>query len=174
MKISGKNITRKKHSSVLRLVYTLGRISILKVSLTLCVGCVNPDSSTSEANDSTRTFRELVEDAKATARSAREERAGFALYTKYCQVCHGVEGDGKGFNAFNLQDSFGIQPADFTDSASAATRADSRTFLIISEGGTAVEKSQYMPPWEGTLSSEEIENTATYIRQFSRSKSRKE
>jgi mono/diheme cytochrome c family protein len=98
------------------------------------------------------------------------EYTGKLIFTRYCKVCHGAEGDGKGFNAFNLQNSFGIQPANFTDSTVIATLTDEAMTIAISKGAKAVGKSQYMPPWGGTLSSEEIDNVVAYIKVLSRLK----
>ncbi|MBI4535807.1 MAG: cytochrome c [Ignavibacteriae bacterium] len=127
-------------------------------------GCSKPGNSIAIAGDSTRTFREIVEHSPGRLGLSKTELAGKIVFTKYCQVCHGAEGDGKGFNAFNLQNSFGTQPANFTDSTTLAALSEETIITAISKGGKAVGKSQYMPPWGGTLRTEEVENVAAYIK----------
>jgi mono/diheme cytochrome c family protein len=91
-----------------------------------------------------------------TAETAR----GKELYLKNCVVCHGVSGDGKGFNAYNLKSNFGVEPFDFTD-ASAQIPFD-EVKKAIAYGGPAVNKSQYMPPWGATFIEYDLACIATY------------
>jgi len=72
--------------------------------------------------------------------------------------------------AFNPQNSFGVQPANFSDSAMMAALPEETMIMAISRGGKAVGKSQYMPPWGGTLSSGEVENVVAYIKALSKTK----
>lgn len=60
-----------------------------------------------------------------------EERQGSALYAKYCAVCHGKEGKGDGFNAFNLDP----RPRDFSDSTYMAALSDDQIVQTIGGGG---------------------------------------
>ena len=117
-----------------------------------------------------RSFKEMIENPPYSDTLSRVEYRGKSVYLRYCQVCHGAEGDGKGFNAFNLQNSFGIQPADFTDSTVMAALMDKEMIGAISKGGKSVGKSRYMPPWGGTLSGEEIEDVIAYVKALSRLK----
>ena len=90
-------------------------------------------------------------------------RVGEKLYTKYCEICHGAAGDGKGFNAYTLE----VQPRDFTNRQYMNALADSRLAETIREGGRGVNKSVLMQTWGGTLSPLEINYLVQYLRQFS-------
>jgi cytochrome c oxidase cbb3-type subunit III len=92
-----------------------------------------------------------------------EERQGAALYGKYCSVCHGTEGKGDGFNAFNLDP----RPRDFSDSTFMKALSDDQLVQTISGGGKSVNKSPLMPSYRGTLSRQQI----SYIVRFIRSRS---
>ena len=144
--------------------------SLATFSLLWCMGCSKPGVTPLQSNDSTLTFREVVENPHNALRFNKTELAGRLIFTGYCQVCHGPDGDGTGFNAFNLQNSFGVQPANFTDSAMMAALPEETMIMAISRGGKAVGKSQYMPPWGGTLSSGEVENVVAYIKALSKTK----
>jgi cytochrome c oxidase cbb3-type subunit 3 len=91
-----------------------------------------------------------------------EQREGRFLYTKYCSVCHGVEGKGDGFNAFNLEP----KPKDFSEKQYMQALSDLRLIEIITQGGRAVNKSQSMPSWGGRMTKLEIEYIAAYVRTF--------
>ena len=70
-----------------------------------------------------------------------EERQGKHLYEQYCLVCHGQEGKGDGFNAFNLDP----RPRDFSDSVYMNALGDKQAIETISGGGRSVNKSPLMP-----------------------------
>lgn len=91
-------------------------------------------------------------------------RSGQAIYGRYCAVCHGTEGEGDGFNAYNLQSNFGTPPTAFTDSTVWKDLDLKTARTAVALGGKAVGRSQYMPPWGETLSPQEIEDVLAYIR----------
>jgi mono/diheme cytochrome c family protein len=92
-----------------------------------------------------------------------EERQGSALYAKYCAVCHGKEGKGDGFNAFNLDP----RPRDFSDSTYMAALSDDQIIQTIGGGGRSVNKSPLMPSYSWTIDAMQIHYVASYLRTFS-------
>lgn len=91
-----------------------------------------------------------------------EERQGKQIYMKYCAVCHGEEGKGDGFNAYNLDP----KPRNFTDTIYMNVLSDIRLLETIREGGRGVNKSPLMPSWGGRLKGEEIEYVMAYVHSF--------
>ena len=86
------------------------------------------------------------------------------LYLHYCSVCHGAEGKGDGFNAYNLDP----KPRNFTDSTFLSKADSAYVVKVIEGGGRAVELSAMMPPYGRTLTAEEIEKLAEYVLFLSR------
>ena len=81
------------------------------------------------------------------------------LYSRYCSVCHGLNGKGDGFNAFNLDP----KPRSFTDSSFIA-RIDSELIQeTITKGGAGVGLSPLMPPWGSTLTKKDIELLTAHV-----------
>ena len=79
---------------------------------------------------------------------------GGIVFKNYCKLCHGERADGiaraaKLYGVANLA----IKPAD----------AD-YYFKIIRGGGQSVGKSEFMPPWEGELSEEQIRDVVAYLK----------
>lgn len=133
-------------------------------SLTACIvmallGCSYEHESTEAAADTARATR-----ASGPLRElpllTYEQRQGKHVYAKYCTVCHGVEGKGDGFNAFNLDP----KPRDFTDSRTMNAMTDARLLETITEGGRGVNRSVLMPSWGGRLTNIERTYVAAYIR----------
>ena len=103
---------------------------------------------------------------RAVNSPAQQLEAGQTIYTERCQVCHGVEGDGNGPAAVNMDP----RPRDFRrgwykirTTASGQLPTDDDLFQVIANGmpGTT------MPAWIGVLTAEEIRAVATYIKTFS-------
>jgi mono/diheme cytochrome c family protein len=84
---------------------------------------------------------------------------GRNVYGRYCSVCHGVQGKGDGFNAFNLNP----RPRNFTDSAFLARLDERLVRETIAKGGSAVGLSPLMPPWGHTLTDRDIELVSQYV-----------
>jgi mono/diheme cytochrome c family protein len=95
-------------------------------------------------------------------------REGRALYRHYCLNCHGDEGKGDGFNAYNLDP----KPRSLADSTFQAQRSDADLQAAIHSGGGAVGLSTGMPPWGRTLSERQILNVVEYVRTLAASEDR--
>lgn len=89
-----------------------------------------------------------------------DESATAALYRRDCAPCHGVAGDGNGFNAPRLS----VKPTAHGDAAYLATRADDTLYDGIASGGAILGKSHLMPPWGETLSAEQIAGLVGHLR----------
>ena len=95
-----------------------------------------------------------------------EQYQGKHLYKKYCLVCHGVEGKGDWFNAFNLDP----KPRDFSDAAYMKALDNDRLIQTIRDGGRGMNKSPLMPSWGGRLTKNEMTYLAAYVRTFAPAK----
>ncbi|MEW6714711.1 MAG: cytochrome c [Nitrospirota bacterium] len=84
------------------------------------------------------------------------------LYSYYCSPCHGVKGDGNGFNAKNLDP----RPANHTNPNLMTKRTDEELFDAISGGGKRVGKSTLMPPWGNTFDKGQIKSLVQYLRKL--------
>lgn len=91
------------------------------------------------------------------------ERQGRRLYERYCAVCHGVTGEGDGFNAFNLDP----RPRSLADSAYVEALSDETLAQTIALGGRGVNKSVLMPAYLNTLTQDQIRYVVAYIRALS-------
>jgi len=83
-------------------------------------------------------------------------------YNANCAPCHGILGDGSGFNATNLS----VSPGNFTDGETIGLRSDNTLFDTIYGGGKIMNKSHFMPPWGQKLSRHEIVEYVSQIRKF--------
>ncbi len=90
------------------------------------------------------------------------ERRGKSLYDNYCAVCHGVNGEGDGFNSYNLNP----KPHSFADSSYMVKLSEQVLSQIISLGGRSINKSVMMPQYSGTFTDDEMEWIIDYIRTF--------
>jgi mono/diheme cytochrome c family protein len=85
---------------------------------------------------------------------------GKKIFTQRCWGCHGLTGHGDGPAA----NSFEPKPRNLSDGRYVSTVSDERMFRTISEGGAAMGKSPFMPPWKGVLSETDIRDVIAYIR----------
>ncbi len=88
------------------------------------------------------------------------QACGRVIYMHYCQICHGDEGRGDGFNSGNLA----VTPRDFSVPAFWKTATQENLLSAITAGGTAVGKSVLMPAWGKTLSPGQIDNVVAFLR----------
>ncbi len=84
----------------------------------------------------------------------------------YCTPCHGTKGDGKGFNAKNLDP----RPANHTDANFMSKKTDKDLYDAISGGGKAVGKAALMPPWGNTFDKAQIKSLVLYLRNLCKCK----
>lgn len=96
--------------------------------------------------------------------NARESAAD--NYKAYCVQCHGLQGNGNGVNIRDMS----VVPRDHTDAKSMSGRSDETLFKAIKEGGPAIDKSILMPPWDQTLSDEEITDLVQHLRMLCKCK----
>jgi cytochrome c oxidase cbb3-type subunit 3 len=89
-----------------------------------------------------------------------EKPSGKILYQAYCSQCHGMEGDGFGINAAEMN----VLPKDHSDKEGMLNRTDNDLFKAIKEGGKAVNKSVLMPNWDSNLTDDEIHSLVTHLR----------
>lgn len=87
---------------------------------------------------------------------------GKETYRRHCTPCHGAGGDGKGFNAKNLDP----RPANHTDTQLMSKRTDKDLYDVVYGGGRDTGKSTLMPPWGNTFSRARIESLVLYMRKL--------
>lgn len=83
---------------------------------------------------------------------------GHQLYQRYCQVCHGEEGDGDGI----MTRLIGMMPTDHTNPNETNRFTNEELAQSILNG-----KGRFMPAWRDTLNQTEIEALVSYIRLLS-------
>jgi len=83
---------------------------------------------------------------------------GMKIYHKYCDVCHGVDGDGDGV----MTQLIGITPMDHTNPNEINSLSNKDIINSILEG-----KGRFMPAWEGVLTQSDVESLVSYIRLLS-------
>lgn len=82
-------------------------------------------------------------------------------YRYYCASCHGLEGKGDGPNNTESQP---VEPRDHTNAAKMSKLTDEELIEVIRDGGAATDRSRMMPPFGGTLKSQEISELKDYLR----------
>ena len=87
-----------------------------------------------------------------------DPKVGMELYQKYCQVCHGVEGDGEGI----MTNLMGITPMDHTNPNETNRYNNEELVSSILDG-----EGKFMPAWRGILSQSDVEALVSYIRLLS-------
>jgi len=87
-----------------------------------------------------------------------DPEVGQKRYQQYCQVCHGLEGEGDGI----MTQLIGIIPIDLTNSDETNRRDNVDLVKNILDG-----KGKYMPAWRGILSQSDVEALVSYIRLLS-------
>jgi cytochrome c553 len=102
----------------------------------------------------------VVTFAQLTCGWAQSPSEGKKLYVANCSSCHGDTGKGDGIAGRALP----AKPADHTNGAFMNALSDKWLFDVISKGGGAVGKSNFMPGWSGALNEKQILDIVAYIR----------
>lgn len=87
-----------------------------------------------------------------------DPEAALKLYPKYCQVCHGEDGEGDGIMTRLMH----IKPMDHTNPTVTNSLSNEELAASILDG-----KGRYMPAWRGILSQNDVESLVSYIRLLS-------
>ena len=91
------------------------------------------------------------------------EAKGQSLFSRYCSHCHGIKGEGDGYNSEFLEK----EPANLADRSFISKKSNDQLFRVISLGGIGVKKSPLMPTFGNTLSGEDIWSLIAFIRKLS-------
>jgi mono/diheme cytochrome c family protein len=96
----------------------------------------------------------------ASAQSPGNPRQGEALYQEKCVLCHGGAGQGWDWSKKVEQ-----PPVPVPDLATVVPeRDDAFLFSVVKDGGEAVGKSRFMPPFGFQLSDQEVWDLVAYMR----------
>lgn len=80
---------------------------------------------------------------------------GSLVFFNYCVTCHGPNADGNG-RAARL---YNPRPANLRESDKNAAYMK----LIVTRGGKALARSEFMPPWGEELTEEQIGDVVAYL-----------
>ena len=80
---------------------------------------------------------------------------GDLVFHNYCQLCHGPNADGMGRAA----KMYNPKPANLRKSPYPTSYKES----IVRNGGKAMGRSEFMPPWGEELTDEQISDVVHYI-----------
>lgn len=92
---------------------------------------------------------------------AADAAKGKQVYDTYCALCHGPTGKGDGQGAAALDP----KPRDLSSAEIMRGKTDEHLVNVIANGGAAAGLSAAMPPWNGVISPEDIQNVVAHIRQ---------
>lgn len=84
---------------------------------------------------------------------------GKIVFENYCILCHGVKADGNGRAAKLYQP----RPANLITSDKNAQYKE----LIIRQGGAAIGRSEFMPPWNNELTNEQVKDVVSFLTSIS-------
>lgn len=105
-----------------------------------------------------------VSEAEFPAKNTPEAAVyrGEIVFQHYCILCHGIKADGAG-RAAKL---YNPKPANLVMS----DKNDAYKELIIRQGGKALGRSEFMPPWGNELTDEQISDVIAFLRSIQASK----
>ncbi len=96
----------------------------------------------------------------ALAQPRGDARKGRELYSEKCVLCHGGRGEG-----WDWAKKVEKPPVPVPDLAQVAPeRSDQFLFDVVRDGGEAVGKTRFMPPFGFQLSDQEVWDVVAYMR----------
>jgi mono/diheme cytochrome c family protein len=102
--------------------------------------------------------------AVAAPTDERDVQAGRALFASHCATCHGEGGRGDGASAA----SFATRPSDLADGRLMNGLPDEFLISVITHGGPAQGLAPTMPPFDRTLSADQIRRIVSFVRTLAR------
>ena len=102
----------------------------------------------------------VIASGPTSARAAPAEEN----YRLYCVQCHGTSGNGEGIN--QTSGGLAVSPRNHADAKQMSEITDDELRSAIADGGDAVQKSELMPAWGKTLTTEEIGELVRYLRKL--------
>lgn len=132
--------------------------------LSLSISCNESSSPGLSGKVSAEPGSENISPKKEIYVMTYAQRSGKRLFDSYCVICHGQNGQGDGFNSYNLVP----RPRDLTDTAYVEKLSDTRMSEVITQGGIGAGKSILMPAYGSTLTSSQIDDLVAYIRYLGR------
>jgi len=102
--------------------------------------------------------------ALAASDNDRAVQTGRALFATHCATCHGEGGRGDGASAAG----FGTRPADLADGRLMNGLPDEFLVSVITHGGPAQGLAPTMPPFDRTLSADQIRIIVAFVRTLAR------
>ena len=100
----------------------------------------------------------------AASQSERAIQAGRGIFATHCATCHGEGGRGDGASAAG----FATRPADLADGRLMNGLPDEFLVSVITHGGPAQGLAPTMPPFDRTLSAEQIDQVVAFVRTLAR------
>lgn len=96
----------------------------------------------------------------ASAQGRVDVRRGADLYAEKCVLCHGAKGEG-----WDWGKKVETPPVPVPDLAVAGPqRSDAFLFDVIKDGGEAVGRTRFMPPFGFQLDDDEIRSLVAFVR----------
>ena len=102
--------------------------------------------------------------AVAAPTDERDIQAGRALFATHCATCHGEGGRGDGASAAG----FATRPSDLADGRLMNGLPDEFLVSVITHGGPAQGLAPTMPPFDRTLSAEQVRRIVSFVRTLAR------
>jgi len=104
-----------------------------------------------------------AEVSQDSLRRAERLTAGHQAFLANCAMCHGPWGEGDGPLASQLAEQGITKPAILNDRARLDELGKAKVVDVIRRGGGHTGRSNLMPPWEGRLSDQVIDEIADFV-----------
>ncbi|MEK6680798.1 MAG: cytochrome c [Nitrospirota bacterium] len=144
-------MNRKRMKTALFIIVVISILSYLNITLMAESKKENKKAKSATSQEEGYTALDAWKGKEAEAKSN---------YMMYCSPCHGENGRGNGPQAEAME----VPPRNHTDGNYLSTRSDEQLFKVVKEGGPAIGFSRSMPPFDYTLTEDEIKGVVKYVR----------